>query len=187
MYGSSGSMFIFIFIIHEAKPERASDRALGLHDDEICVDCCSAPSVQKLDHFQIIKFPLTTESAMKKIEDNNTLVSHDTCAYFTSYQHDADMPLIYTWTIGYGLVASSCLTKSLPAATGCRQSCSSVHVNTAKRQGVCAAMQVFIVDVRSNKRQIKEAVARLYDIQTQKINTLIRCVQSPACYHSTHA
>lgn len=66
----------------------------------------SAPSAQKLDHFQIIKFPLTTESAMKKIEDNNTLV--------------------------------------------------------------------FIVDVRSNKKQIKEAVRRLYDIQTQKINTLIR-------------
>ncbi|KAL0051287.1 hypothetical protein WJX82_004969 [Trebouxia sp. C0006] len=66
----------------------------------------SAPSPQKLDHFQIIKFPLTTESAMKKIEDNNTLV--------------------------------------------------------------------FIVDVRANKRQIKEAVGRLYDIQTQKINTLIR-------------
>ena len=38
---------------------------------------CSAPSAQKLDHFQIIKFPLTTESAMKKIEDNNTLVSCD--------------------------------------------------------------------------------------------------------------
>lgn len=36
-------------------------------------------------------------------------------------------------------------------------------------------MQVFIVDVRANKRQIKEAVGRLYDIQTQKINTLIRC------------
>ncbi|KAA6426730.1 MAG: 60S ribosomal L23a-like [Trebouxia sp. A1-2] len=65
---------------------------------------CSFP--QKLDHFQIIKFPLTTESAMKKIEDNNTLV--------------------------------------------------------------------FIVDVRANKKQIKEAVGRLYDIQTQKINTLIR-------------
>jgi len=28
----------------------------------------------KLDHFAIIKHPLTTESAMKKIEDNNTLV-----------------------------------------------------------------------------------------------------------------
>lgn len=66
----------------------------------------SAPRLPRLDHFQIIKFPLTTESAMKKIEDNNTLV--------------------------------------------------------------------FIVDVRSNKRQIKEAVSRLYDIQTKKINTLIR-------------
>ena len=41
-------------------------------------------------------------------------------------------------------------------------------------------MQVFIVDVRSNKRQIKEAVARLYDIQTQKINTLIRYVKRPS-------
>ncbi len=28
----------------------------------------------RLDHFKIMKFPLTTESAMKKIEDNNTLV-----------------------------------------------------------------------------------------------------------------
>lgn len=28
---------------------------------------------KKLDHYAIIKFPLTTESAMKKIEDNNTL------------------------------------------------------------------------------------------------------------------
>jgi len=28
----------------------------------------------KLDHFAIVKHPLTTESAMKKIEDNNTLV-----------------------------------------------------------------------------------------------------------------
>ena len=28
----------------------------------------------RLDAFNIIKYPLTTESAMKKIEDNNTLV-----------------------------------------------------------------------------------------------------------------
>jgi len=28
----------------------------------------------RLDEFDVIKFPLTTESAMKKIEDNNTLV-----------------------------------------------------------------------------------------------------------------
>ena len=34
----------------------------------------SAPRRNKLDHCAIIKFPLTTESAMKKIEDNNTLV-----------------------------------------------------------------------------------------------------------------
>merc|ERR1712216_924371 len=34
----------------------------------------STPKANKLDQFQIIKYPLTTESAMKKIEDNNTLV-----------------------------------------------------------------------------------------------------------------
>lgn len=27
-----------------------------------------------MDQYKIIKYPLTTESAMKKIEDNNTLV-----------------------------------------------------------------------------------------------------------------
>ncbi|CAN0045998.1 unnamed protein product [Choristocarpus tenellus] len=59
-----------------------------------------------MDKHRIVKFPLTTESAMKKIEDNNTLV--------------------------------------------------------------------FIVDVRSNKRQIKAAVKALYDIECQKVNTLIR-------------
>jgi large subunit ribosomal protein L23Ae len=66
----------------------------------------SAPSLQKLDAFAVIKYPLTTESAMKKIEDNNTLV--------------------------------------------------------------------FIVDVLANKQQIKDAVAKLYDIKTRKVNTLIR-------------
>ena len=34
----------------------------------------SAPRRCKLDHYAIVKHPLTTESAMKKIEDNNTLV-----------------------------------------------------------------------------------------------------------------
>merc|ERR1712078_719104 len=28
----------------------------------------------RMDHFAVIKYPLTTESAMKRIEDNNTLV-----------------------------------------------------------------------------------------------------------------
>ncbi|KAH0509944.1 60S ribosomal protein L23a [Microtus ochrogaster] len=66
----------------------------------------SAPRRNKLDHYAIIKFPLTTESAMKKIEDNNTLV--------------------------------------------------------------------FIVDVKTNKHQIKQAVKKLYDIDVAKVNTLIR-------------
>uniref|UniRef100_A0A8C2YQ54 Large ribosomal subunit protein uL23 n=1 Tax=Chinchilla lanigera TaxID=34839 RepID=A0A8C2YQ54_CHILA len=35
----------------------------------------SAPRRNKLDHYAIVKFPLTTESAMKKIEDSNTLAS----------------------------------------------------------------------------------------------------------------
>merc|ERR1719238_2619735 len=52
------------------------------------------------------KFPLTSESAMKKIEDDNTLC--------------------------------------------------------------------FIVDLQCNKRQIKDSVAKLYDIKAAKVNTLIR-------------
>nr|XP_051689159.1 60S ribosomal protein L23a-like [Oryctolagus cuniculus] len=66
----------------------------------------STPRRNKLDQYAIIKFPLTTESAMKKIEDNNTLV--------------------------------------------------------------------FIVDVKTNKHQIKQAVKKLYDIDMAKVNTLIR-------------
>ncbi|CAF0871472.1 unnamed protein product [Brachionus calyciflorus] len=34
----------------------------------------SVPHRNRLDQFAIIKYPLTTESAMKKIEDHNTLV-----------------------------------------------------------------------------------------------------------------
>ncbi|KAH8600875.1 60S ribosomal protein L25 [Bisporella sp. PMI_857] len=60
----------------------------------------------RLDEHKVIIHPLNTESAMKKIEENNTLV--------------------------------------------------------------------FIVDIKANKRQIKEALKKLYDIDTIKINTLIR-------------
>jgi ribosomal protein L23 len=35
---------------------------------------------------------------------------------------------------------------------------------------------VFIVDVKANKRQIKDAIKKLYDVETLKINTLIRLV-----------
>lgn len=68
----------------------------------------SAPGRNKLDQYAILKYPLTTESAMKKIEDNNTLV--------------------------------------------------------------------FIVDIKADKKKIKAAVKKMYDIQTKKINTLIRYV-----------
>ena len=81
----------------------------------------SVPRVNKLDQYQILKYPLTTESAMKKIEDNNTLV--------------------------------------------------------------------FIVDTRANKRKITEAVRKMYEIKTKKVNTLVRCVNAAAnrSFLSRHA
>ncbi|KZT12147.1 uncharacterized protein LAESUDRAFT_720117 [Laetiporus sulphureus 93-53] len=66
----------------------------------------SIPHAPRMDQFRTIVSPLNTESAMKKIEEHNTLV--------------------------------------------------------------------FIVDLRANKRQIKDAVKKLYDVQAAKINTLIR-------------
>lgn len=74
----------------------------------------SATPRNKLDHYQILKYPLTTESAMKKIEDNNTLV--------------------------------------------------------------------FIVDIRADKKKIKDAVKKMYDIQTKKVNTLIRWTSIPSIF-----
>merc|ERR1712232_341224 len=65
----------------------------------------STPKKSTLDKYSIIKYPLTTESSMKLIEDSNTLV--------------------------------------------------------------------FIVDIRANKRQIKQAVRDLYNIEADKVNTLI--------------
>lgn len=70
----------------------------------------SVPGRNKLDKYQIVKFPLCTESAMKQIEDNNTLT--------------------------------------------------------------------FIVDLRSTKRQIAQAVKSMYEIDIVKVNTLIRYVLS---------
>ena len=77
----------------------------------------SVPRAKKLDQFCVLKYPLTTESAMKKIEDNNTLV--------------------------------------------------------------------FIVDVRATKKKVKDAVFKMYDIQTAKVNTLIRSERvCPASFRS---
>ena len=41
---------------------------------------------------------------------------------------------------------------------------------------------VFIVDTRANKRQIKEAVRKMYEIKTWKVNTLIRPDGSKKAY-----
>ena len=68
----------------------------------------SIPHVPRMDEHRTIVSPLNTESAMKKIEEHNTLV--------------------------------------------------------------------FLVDIRSNKRQIKDAVKKLWDVQAASVNTLIRYV-----------
>ncbi|ESW18485.1 hypothetical protein PHAVU_006G045100 [Phaseolus vulgaris] len=47
----------------------------------------SAPPRNKLDHYQILKYPLTTESSMKKIEDNNTLVFVSFCLAESKKHH----------------------------------------------------------------------------------------------------
>ena len=41
---------------------------------------------------------------------------------------------------------------------------------------------VFIVDIKSNKRQIKDAVKKLYDVQAAKVNTLIRYIYIFFCF-----
>lgn len=42
---------------------------------------------------------------------------------------------------------------------------------------------VFIVDVKSNKRQVKLALKKLYDVETVKVNSLVRYVPlSPEGY-----
>lgn len=38
------------------------------------VHCCCAFLMSSMDAYNVIQYPLTTEAAMKKIEDNNTLV-----------------------------------------------------------------------------------------------------------------
>ena len=68
----------------------------------------SVPRTPQLDQFTVLKYPLNSESAMRKIENQNTLV--------------------------------------------------------------------FVVDVKANKAQIKDAVKRMYDVDASKINTLIRWV-----------
>ncbi|KAI4151901.1 MAG: hypothetical protein LQ340_003221 [Diploschistes diacapsis] len=74
----------------------------------------SIPHEPRLDAHKVLINPLNTESAMKKIEENNTLV--------------------------------------------------------------------FVCDVKANKRQIKQALKTLYDVECVKINTLIRPDGSKKAY-----
>ena len=67
--------------IHSHKKKRRSGRHTPSDGTKHCGSGGSPnilgrapPRRNKLDHYTIIKFPLTTESAMKKIEDNNTPV-----------------------------------------------------------------------------------------------------------------
>ncbi|KIY97606.1 60S ribosomal protein L23A [Monoraphidium neglectum] len=98
-----------------------------------------AAGLQKLDHYAVLKSPLTTESAMKKIEDNNTLAAHRKPGPLEA--------------VGRGL---------------------GEQAGAGEFFGVPWEAAVFLVDVRAGKREIKAAVQRMYDIQTKKINTLIR-------------
>jgi ribosomal protein L23 len=54
--------------------------------------------------------------------------------------------------------------------------CSPLNTESAMKKIEEHNTLVFIVDLKSNKRQIKDAVKKLYDVQAAKINTLIRCV-----------
>merc|ERR1712003_324886 len=54
--------------VHFRRPKTLALPRSGLYPRK------STPKVGRMDQFSIIHHPLTTESAMKKIEDNNTLV-----------------------------------------------------------------------------------------------------------------
>ena len=44
---------------------------------------------------------------------------------------------------------------------------------------------VFIVDIKANKRQIKDAVKKLYSVSALSVNTLIRCAPAFSLAHRT--
>lgn len=44
---------------------------------------------------------------------------------------------------------------------------------------------VFMVDTKANKRQIKQALKTLYDVETIKINTLVRYVHKRTMWSDT--
>ncbi|PHT37666.1 60S ribosomal protein L23a [Capsicum baccatum] len=69
----SGKLVNFLLVFRICTYPNCSYRTLK-KDRNPKNPCVSAPGRNKLDQYAILKYPLTTESAMKKIEDNNTLV-----------------------------------------------------------------------------------------------------------------
>eukprot|EP00964_Phaeocystis_antarctica_P075727 scaffold46760_cov39-Phaeocystis_antarctica.AAC.3 len=132
----------------------------------------SVPRVNKLDQYQILKFPLTTESAMKKIEG----------APPPTAPHPAAAGALSRPTRTSGCPCRGCapalVSGSAHAPKGCssrqlRQLCS--YLTACPIPHADNNTLVFIVDTRANKRQITEAVRRMYEIKTAKVNTLVRC------------
>ena len=153
----------------------------------------SVPRVNKLDQYQILKFPLTTESAMKKIEGaphRPALRRRAACrpARRVAPRRRRSRPS----RIG---AAHRKLLASIRAIRRSRTGlCTGLYARTRSAAGnsTCCIPPVspslpaadnntlvFIVDTRANKRQITEAVRRMYEIKTAKVNTLVRCALPP--------
>jgi large subunit ribosomal protein L23Ae len=54
--------------------------------------------------------------------------------------------------------------------------CSPLNTESAMKKIEEHNTLVFLVDIKANKRQIKDAVKKLWDVQAAKVNTLIRFV-----------
>lgn len=109
----------------------------------------SAVGLENLDQFAVIKCPLTTESL-------NCL--------FLSLSLSPQPPLLHPTNSAVGLEKLDQF-----AVIKCPLTTESAMKKIEDNNTL-----VFLVDVRADKKKIKKAVQGLYDIQTKKINTLIR-------------
>lgn len=72
------------------------------------------------------------------------------------------------------LVSLSCWCMLHASLLTCMACLASHIVNCHQQLFPASLLQVFLVDIRADKKKIKKAVQGMYDIQTKKINTLIR-------------
>ena len=137
----------------------------------------SVPRVNKLDQYQILKFPLTTESAMKKIEGARRLPAQLAHVRGPGAPAGAAKPAFARGTL--------LLHAQQPPETQQPPLASSVVLSLPRLRRLSADNNtlVFIVDTRANKRQITEAVRRMYEIKTAKVNTLVRCAAATRAPH----